>query len=80
MTQRKAETMENHLTKKSFSFLLFPSSFFAIKNGKEKDSVIRTNQGKLKGVIISFPLLKYLPDLKKKLLIKSPAITMVAME
>ena len=80
MPQRRAEAMENHLTKNSFSFLLFPSSFFAIMNGKEKDSVIRTNQGKLKGVIISFPLLKYLPDLKKKLLIKSPAITMVAME
>ena len=65
MTQRRAETMENHLTKNSFSFLLFPSSFLAIKNGKEKDSVIRINQGKLKGVIISFPLLKCLPDLKK---------------
>ncbi len=52
--------------KNSFSFLLFPSSFLAIKNGKEKDSVIRTNQGKLKGVIILFPLLKYLPELKKK--------------
>ena len=37
-----------------------------LQNGKEKDSVIRTNQGKLKGVIILFPLLKYLPELKKK--------------